>query len=308
MIKNFNSNRFIFWDWNARLFEHPEDLVRFFHEKKILGKRIRYVRVIGAVSLSHTPLGFSASEPLIIGLDNGLQLEIYCDEFGYCYVGLNNIPDNVKDGLNDSDIELTAEIKRQFIGKTIENISINRYPQGNSMDRSNRELSISLFLANAISSEILTIENDTASSTYFCIFPDKSSLLKYERLRDSYNPNIDRYLTDIFLYDDSDYFDIGCCCATRQSPHMTFYVQEDFFGDSLASFFIGKVKNNEDFEWWVTPNIYEYTVFLDILSEIEKSIVDTTRSEDNFKARFVFYARNLLKKFPSNSEVYVRGP
>ena len=89
---------------------------------------------------------------------------------------------------------------------------------------------------------------------------------------------------------------------------MTFYVQEDFFGDSLASFFIGKVKNNEDFEWWGTPNIYEYTVFLDILSEIEKSIVDTTRSEDNFKARFVFYARNLLKKFPSNSEVYVRGP
>ena len=44
------------------------------------------------------------------------------------------------------------------------------------------------------------------------------------------------------------------------------------------------------------------------LSEMEKSIVDITKPEDNFKVRFVFYARNLLRKIPSNSEVDVRGP
>ena len=303
MIKNFNSNRFIFWDWDAFRFERPEDLVRFFHEKKILGTRIRDVRVIGKISIIHTPLGFSASEPLIIGLDNGKQLEIYCNNDGYCYVGLNNIPTNVKDGLNDSNIELTAEIKRQFIGKTIEDISNKHYGQKNSMDHKNREFSISLFLTNSISTTTLTIENNTHSSTYFCCFPRKFSLLRYNRLPCVYS------FTDIFLYDGADYFDIGCNFGRENSPNITFFVQEDCFGDSLASFFIGKLKNNKDFEWWGTPNIYKYSVFLEILSEIENSIVDITRSEeDNFKARFVFYARKLLEHFPSSSEVYVRGP
>lgn len=302
MIKNFNSNRFIFWDWDAFRFERPEDLVRFFHEKKILGTRIRYVRVIGKISLSHTPLGFSASEPLVIGLDNGKQLEIYCNDAGYCYVGLNNIPANVKDGLNDSNIELTAEIKRQFIGKTIKNISIKRYRQNNPMDSKNREFSISLLLANAISAVTLSIKNNPYSSTYFCCFPGKVSLLrnKYFHCYDC--------CTDIFLYHGSDYFDIGCNFGRKQSPNIVLYVQEDLFVDSLASFFIGKLKKKKDFEWWGTPNIYEYSVFLGILSEIEKSIADITRSEDDFKARFVFYARKLLEHFPSSSEVYVRGP
>lgn len=297
MIKNFNSNRFIFWDWDAQRFEHQEDLVDFF-QKKILGTRIRYVRSIGKISLIHTPLGFSASEPLIIGLNNAQQLEIYCDDSGYCYVGLNNIPGNVTDGLNDSNIDFTAEIKRQLIGKTIENISIKRYHQ----DHKHRALSITLFLTGEIEATTLSIENDRSSSTYFCQFPNKVSLLRGKCFCYS------RCTTDIYLYHSAGYFDIGCNDGEKKLPKFAFYVQEDLFEDSLASFFIGKLKNNLDFEWWGVPNIYENSVFLEILSEIEKSIVDTTEPIDNFKARFVFYAKNLVKKFPSNSEVYVRGP
>lgn len=242
MLKNFNLNRFTFWDWKAQCFKNSEDLVRFFHEQKIIGKRIRNVRVIGDIEHSQSNLSFAATEPLIIALDDGRHLEMICDCYGYCHIAFDSIPNDVKDGMNDYRIELHKNIQKSFAGKTIEDILVQQYNDP-FMSQEDRGLKLTLTLKDKEEFITLLVENDPFSSTYFCSFEKNPAFLE------------DFHPLNIVLYSRADYFD-----------------------------------------------------FLKILAEIENSIIDTNTPEDNYKARFIFYARKLLEHYPSSSDVYVRGP
>lgn len=295
MLKNFNLNRFTFWNWKAQCFKNSEDLVRFFHKQKIIGKRIRNVRVIGDIEHSQSNLSFAATEPLIIELDDDRHLEMICDCYGYCHIAFDSIPNDVKDGMNDYRIDLHKNIQKSFAGKTIEDIADQQY-NDSFMNQEDRSLKLTLTLKDKEEFITLLVENDPSSSTYFCSFEKNAAFLENDRP------------LNIVLYDGADYFDIGCNFGKCEASDISFYLQEDDFHEHLLPFLFDKTKNSTGFELWGSPNYYDYFDFLKILAEIEKSIIDTNTPEDNYKARFIFYARKLLEHYPSNSEVYVRGP
>lgn len=128
--------RFDYYTWDARLFETPQELIRFLCDLNLMGKKLKQINAIGAGKrlgahegdLYNTirragvelPDGLDAypnldkvlvpwrvqlCEPVQLVFDDGMTLEILPVENGEYKIGINSLTEGVCDGLNRSNFD-----------------------------------------------------------------------------------------------------------------------------------------------------------------------------------------------------------